>query len=94
MPEQWAGHWVFHHKKLKRYILPEFPKQAKRIIPPEPEFINGEPEYEVAKVLSKKKIRKKMYFLMHWEGYGPKEDTWEPEENLRKARDSISEYWS
>ena len=85
---------MFHHKKLKPYVLPAFPKQAKQVIPPEPNFVDGEPEYKVAKVLSKKKIGKTMYFLIHWEGYGPEEDSWEPKENLAKARESIWTFWS
>ena len=35
-----------------------------------------------------------MYFLIHWEGYRPKENSWEPEENLVKAKESIATYQS
>ena len=94
MPDQWRGHRVFHHKKLKPYILLVFPAQAKQIVPPEPDFVDGEPEYEVTEVLSKKKIRKVTYFLIHWEGYRLEEDSWEPEENLVKAKESIATYRS
>ena len=62
MPDQWRGHRVFHHKKLKPYTAPAFLRQAEQLIPPEPNFVDGEPEYEVAKVLSKKKIGK-VFFL-------------------------------
>ena len=94
MPDQWRGHQVFHHKKLKPYVSPAFPKQAEQLIPPEPNFVDGEPEYEVAEVLGEKKIRKMTYFLVHWEGYGPEEDSLEPKENLAKVKESIATFQS
>ena len=94
MPEQWAGHRVFHYKKLKKYVPPTFPRQAQRVILPKPDFVDGEPEYKVAEVLSEKKVGKKTYFLVHWEGYAPEEDTWEPEDNLGKAREVINKFRS
>ena len=94
MPEQWAGHQAFHYKKLKKYTSPAFPEQAKRIIPPKPDFVDGELEYEVTKIIGKKKVGKKTYFLVHWKGYAPKENTWEPEDNLGNVRDAINEFRS
>src|SRR3984893_4596380 len=94
MPEQWAGHQVFHYEKLKKYTPPGFPEQAKRAVLPEPDFIDREPEYEVAEILCKKRVGNKTYFLVHWEGYAPEEDTWEPEENLGNARNAINEFRS
>ncbi|XP_028392347.1 chromodomain Y-like protein 2 [Dendronephthya gigantea] len=38
--------------------------------------------FEVEKILSKRKKRGKVEFLVQWRGYGPEEDSWEPEENL------------
>ena len=94
MPKQWRGHRVFHHEKLKPYITPAFPEQAKRVIPPEPNFVDREPEYEVTKVLREKKVGKTTYFLIHWEGYRAEENSWEPEEYLAKARESIRAFRS
>ena len=66
MPEQWAGHRVFHHEKLKKYIPPAFPEQAQRVIPPEPNFVDGEPEYEVTEILGEKKIRIAAGYYRKW----------------------------
>ena len=41
-----------------------------------------EGDYEVSKILSNRKVRGKNEFLVRWKGYGPEDDTWEPEENL------------
>jgi len=60
---------------------------------PSPENIEGHQEYEVDHI---KKHRwywgKKLWFLVHWKGYGDSEDTWEPEENLIHAMNMIWEY--
>ena len=85
---------MFHHDKLKPYVAPQFPGQTERMIPPKPEFVDGEPKYEVAEVLGEKKKGKTTNFLVHWEGYSPEEDTWEPEENLMKAKEAIKAYQS
>ena len=48
---------MFHHDKLKPYVAPAFPGQAEHVIPPKPDFIDGEPEYKVSEVLGEKRIR-------------------------------------
>lgn len=38
--------------------------------------------YEVEQILNHKNKKSKRLFLVRWKGYGPNEDTWEPESNL------------
>lgn len=38
--------------------------------------------YEVEQILNHKNKKSKRLFLVRWKGYGPDEDTWEPEPNL------------
>lgn len=38
--------------------------------------------YKVVSVLDKKKIGKKQFFLVHWEGYNSSDATWEPRKNI------------
>ena len=37
--------------------------------PPMPEIVNGEPEYEVDRILSDRVIRTQVEFLVAWKGY-------------------------
>ena len=50
--------------------------------------IDGEDEYEVEKLLQKRSIRRgrgwSTQYLVRWLGYGPEDDTWETESELRR----------
>lgn len=48
--------------------------------------------YVVNRILDKKEERGKPMYLVRWRGYGPKDDTWEPEEHLEEVRDLIEEF--
>ena len=32
-------------------------------------------------------------FLVHWTGYGPEHDTWEPESHVQNCSELVREYW-
>jgi len=49
-------------------------------------------EYEVEKILSKRKRYGKVEYLVRWKGYTAEEDTWEKEGNLGNAREAVEEY--
>ena len=59
---------------------------------PLPVVIKGEKEYKVKKILNKKKFRGKDRYLVQWNRYTAKEDTWEPRENLENARDLVEKF--
>ena len=75
-------HNAFHSSLLKPYIENEFHKNSS---PPPPElFADSEfEEYEIEKILAKKKIRGKWYHLIKWKGYPDHENSWEPIEHMR-----------
>jgi len=55
-------------------------------------IIKEEEEYEVEKILNKRKFRGKDRYLVWWKGYTAEEDTWEPRENLGNAEDLVKEF--
>jgi transposase InsO family protein len=50
--------------------------------PPPPTLIEGEPEYEVEKILNSRMFRRRFEYLVKWRGYGPEENSWEPRQNI------------
>jgi len=54
--------------------------------------IEGVEEWEVEKVLNKKKIRGVEKYLIRWKGFTVEEDTWERKENLKNAEELIKEF--
>ncbi|PWN24699.1 hypothetical protein BDZ90DRAFT_262920 [Jaminaea rosea] len=61
------------------------------------EVEEGEGEYVIEAIL-KNRYNKKTgvdELLVRWEGYGPEDDTWEPEANIREtANDMVNTFWA
>ena len=51
-------------------------------------------EYEVEKIIDKKRKKGKIPYLVRWKGYSSENDTWEPLSNLKNAKDAITAYES
>jgi len=49
-------------------------------------------EWEVEKILNKKKIRGVVKYLIWWKGFTAEGDTWERRENLKNAKELIEEF--
>jgi len=60
--------------------------------PPPPELIEGEEEYIVEEVLNSRMYRRKLQYLVKWEGYGVEENTWEDSHNLDHAPEKVAEF--
>ena len=54
--------------------------------------VEGVEEWEVEKVLNKKKIRGVEKYLIQWKSFIVKEDTWERRENLKNMEELIEEF--
>ena len=52
--------------------------------------LNG--EYEVSKILGKRKHKGRYQYLILWEGYPESQSTWEPREHLKKIAYMVKEY--
>jgi hypothetical protein len=77
-------HNIFHVEKLR----PHFPNDdllfPGRTFPEPPALdVDGEAEFEVDRVVWWRIWQGRREFLVRWRGYGPLEDTWENEAELR-----------
>jgi len=54
--------------------------------------VEGVEEWEVEKILNKKKIRGVVKYLIRWKGFTAEGDTWEKRENLKNAEELIEEF--
>jgi len=82
-------HPVVNVSQIKRYI-DQVDGQRKEI--PQPVVAEGKKEWEVEKILNKRKIREKDKFLVWWKGFTAEGDTWENRENLQNAGDLLREF--
>jgi hypothetical protein len=74
-------HPVFNIVKLFR--APSDPIPGRRSAPPpDPEIIDGEPEYEVEDILDSRRFRGRLQFLVSWRGYGYEENSWTDERDV------------
>ena len=78
-------HPVFNVVKLSP--APDDPIVGRRWNPPPlPELIDGAEEYIVEEILNIRMFRRKLQYLVKWEGYGIEGNTWEYSENLAHAQ--------
>jgi len=57
-----------------------------------PVEVEGVEEWEVEKILNKKKMRGVEKYLIRWKGFTAEGDTWERRENLKNAEELIEEF--
>ncbi|QRW22121.1 Retrotransposable element Tf2 protein [Rhizoctonia solani] len=89
LPETLKIHDVFYVGLLsKSHKSPSqpFPEQ------PPPETIEGEEEYKVEQIIDSKQQRGKWFYLIKWKGYGPEDNSWEPEELLEYSQEEIKQF--
>jgi len=59
---------------------------------PQPVVIEGEEEWEVEKIINKRKVQGKDKYLVQWKGCTVEEDTWKSKENLKNAMELVEEF--
>ncbi|KAF8676560.1 hypothetical protein RHS04_06494 [Rhizoctonia solani] len=89
LPKSLKIHNIFYVGLLsKSYKSPSQPFPEK----PPPETIEGEEEYEVEQIIDSKQQQGKWFYLIKWKGYGPEDNSWEPEELLEHSQDKIKHF--
>jgi len=64
----------------------------RRTPPPPPELIDGEEEYVVEEILDSRMFRRKLQYLVKWEGYGIENNSWEYWDNLGNAAEVVADF--
>lgn len=92
LPRNLKIHNVFHVSLLKLYH-----PDSRTDLPPPPELIGEELEYEVGDILQQRQVRhgRKTVteYLVQWKGYPPEHNTWEPEDNFDNCPDMLKAFW-
>jgi hypothetical protein len=95
LPPELRIHDVFHISVLK-----PFKDDGSMPVPPMPEVIDGELEFEVEAILAHKDVRRGRsrkqvrQFLIKWAGYGVESNSWEPAACLTNCPDRLEQYYT
>jgi len=82
-------HPVVNVSRVRRYTgQVEEQKKEK----PQPVIIEGEEEWEVEKIMNKRRVWERDKYLVQWKGCTVEEDTWESKENLKNASNLVEEF--
>ena len=84
-------HPVFNVVKLTPAPVDPIPGR-RTAPPPPPELIDGEEEYVVEEILNSRMFRRRLQYLVKWEGYGVEGNTWEYSENVDNAPEKVAEF--
>ena len=80
-------HPVFHVSALRPYL-----RDGPYTPPPLPDYVEGEPEWEVAYVADTRYSGAQRQYRVAWEGMTD-HDTWEPLSNMTNCAEKIKEFW-
>src|SRR5260221_736647 len=92
LPPTWKIHNAFHRSLLSPYI--ETTEHGVNFTEPPPEIIEGEPEYEVEKILGSRRHGRKreLQYLVQWKGYSAAHNTWEPKKDVH-APELVNDFY-
>ena len=82
-------HLVVNVSRIVRY---KEPVKGQRVEEPKPVEVEGMEEWEVEKILNKRKIRGVEKYLVQWKGFTAENDIWEKEDDLENIRELVDEF--
>src|SRR5579859_1781271 len=83
-------HNVFHVSLLEPYQENTFEGRVQASLPPE--VVDGVEKFQVNEIVDLKVSRRKLLYLVEWEGYGPRDRTWEPVKHLTHPEEAVADY--
>jgi len=89
LPPTWKIHPVFHATLLTPYKETE--AHGPNFLEPPPDIIEGEPEWEVEKILAERRYCNRCQYLIRWKNYSPAHDSWTNENDIH-ANELIKQY--
>ena len=89
LPSTVKIHPVVNVSRIRRYVGQVEGQRKEQLAPV---IIEGEEEWEVERILNKRKVRGKDKYLVRWKGFTAESDTWEGRENLKNAQEAIEEF--
>jgi len=89
LPSTVRIHLVVNVSRIRRYVGQVKGQKKKQ---PAPVIIEGEEEWEVERILNKRKVRGKERYLVCWKGFTVESNTWEGRENLKNVQEAIEEF--
>ena len=89
LPKTVKIHPVVNVSRIRRY---KEQVQGQKKQPALPVIIEGEEEYEIEKIMNKRRRYGKWEYLVRWKRYTAEEDSWERETNLKNAKEVVKEY--
>jgi len=82
-------HPVVNVSQVQRY---KSQVEGQRKEAPQLVVIEEEEEWEVEKIMNKRKVRGREKYLVQWKGCTAEEDIWESRENLKNAMELVEEF--
>jgi len=89
LPSTVRIHSVVNVSRIRQYVGQVEGQKKEQ---PAPVIIEGEEEWEVERILNKRRVRGKDKYLVCWKGFTAESDTWEGKENLENAKEAVEEF--
>jgi len=89
LPSTVKIHLVVNVSRIRRYVGQVEGKKKEQLAPV---IIEEEKEWEVERILNKRRVREKDKYLVCWKGFMAESNSWERRENLENEKEVIKEF--